>query len=99
MRTFGPVLGVLILIAIVFFGVPMLAEGTGNVCQALEKQAVTNAATDVAGQKSGPVYNTINKAGQSAATGQVASGIMNQQHPDTPTPVACTWYYWKSILG
>jgi hypothetical protein len=50
------------------------------------------------GSTSGPVYNTVNGAGQSAATGQIASTMMQQSHPNTPTPVACTYFFWKSLF-
>jgi hypothetical protein len=40
----------------------------------------------------------INTVGQAGATGQTASTTEAQAHPDTPTPVACTFGYWKSFF-
>jgi hypothetical protein len=89
---------VIVLLVVVFFGVPLVAEGTTNSCQALEKHSVSNAASSIAGGTSGPIYNTVNSVGQAGATGQVASTMMSQDHPNSPTPVSCTYYYWKDLI-
>jgi len=99
MRSISSIVLIAVLIIIAFFVVPMVAEGTTNSCRALEMRTVTKTATNIAGAKSGPVYSAINIMGQSAATGEVASEIMRQQHPDVPPPITCTWHYWKSVLG
>jgi len=93
-----PLIGAIIVVIVVFFGVPMIAGGSINTCQALEKHVVSTQAANIAGGPSGPVYNTINSAGQSAATGQIASTMMAQNHPQTPTGISCTYYYWKSMF-
>jgi hypothetical protein len=93
-----PLIGAIIVVIAVFFLVPMIAGGSANTCQALEKHVVSTQASNIAGSNSGPVYNTINSAGQSAATGQIASTMMSQNHPDAPTGVSCTYYFWKSML-
>jgi len=92
-------LAVIVIIILAFFIVPMAAEGTTNTCQALEKHVVTNQASNIAGgNTSSPVYNAVNSTGQAGATGQIASTMMQQSHPDAPTPVSCTYYYWKSLF-
>jgi len=93
-----PAIGAIITLSVLFFVVPMIIGGSPNTCQALEKHVVTTQASNIAGSNSGPVYNTINNAGQSAATGQIASTLMSQSHPNAPTGVSCTYYFWKSIL-
>ncbi len=91
------VIGAIIVVIVVFFAVPMIVGGSVNTCQALEKHVVTTQAANIAGGTSGPVYNTINNAGQSAASGQIASTMMAQNHPQTPTGISCTYYFWKSM--
>jgi hypothetical protein len=92
------IIGAIIVVVALFFVVPMVAGGTTNTCQALEKQSVSNAATSIAGSNTGVIHNTINSIGQAGATGDVASQTMAAQHPDTPSPVSCTYYYWKSMI-
>jgi hypothetical protein len=92
-------IAVVVILIVAFFVVPMAAEGTTDTCQALERHVVSSQASAMAGgSTSGPVYNTVNGAGQSAATGQIASTMMQQSHPNTPTPVACTYFFWKSLF-
>jgi hypothetical protein len=90
---------VIVVVIVAFFAVPMAAEGTTNTCQALERHVVTTQATNIAGgNTSSPTFAAVNGAGQSAANGQIASTMMQQNHPNTPTPVACTYFYWKSLF-
>ncbi len=91
-------LAVIVLVVVVFFVVPMIAEGTTDTCKALEKQDVSTAATNIAGSNTGVVHNVINSMGQAVATGQVASTQSSEQHPNTPSPITCTFHYWKNIL-
>jgi len=44
------------------------------------------------------IHNVINSVGQAGATGQLASTDASQAHPDSPTPVTCTYEYWQDIL-
>lgn len=92
------ILVVVILLIVVFFAVPMVSEGSTNTCQALEKHDVSNAATNIAGSSTGVVHNVINSVGQAGATGDVASTTASTDHPDSPTPVTCTYYYWKDLI-
>ena len=92
-------LAVIILVVIVFFGAPMLAEGTTNTCQALERHVVSTQASQIAGgNTNSPTYNAVNSAGQSQANGQIASTMMAQNHPQTPTGISCTYFWWKSLF-
>ena len=92
------ILAVIVLIIVVFFVVPMAAEGTTNTCKALEKVTVSNAATNIAGSSTGVVHNVINSVGQAGATGSVASQNAAEDHPNTPSPVTCTFEYWQKLL-
>ncbi len=91
-------LAVIVLLVIVFFGVPMVAAGTTNACQALERHDVSNTAANVAGGTSGPVYNTVNAVGQMGTTGNTAATAENTAHPNTPSPISCTVDYWKTLI-
>jgi hypothetical protein len=92
------ILVVVILLVVIFFGVPMASQGTTNACQALEKQSVSNTATNIAGSNTGVVHNVINSVGQAGATGQTAGADASTQNPNTPTPVTCTYNYWKNLI-
>jgi hypothetical protein len=93
-------IAVIVVAIVAFFAVPMVGEGTTNSCQALERHVVTKQAANIAGgNTNSPVFNTVNNAGQSAANGQIASTMMQQNHPDAPTPISCTYFYWKSLFG
>jgi hypothetical protein len=65
----------------------------------LERHVVTTQASNIAGgNTNSTTFAAVNAAGQSQANGQIASTMMQQNHPDTPTPVACTYFYWKSLF-
>ena len=91
-------LGLLIIAIAVFFIVPMVAGGSTNSCQALEKYNISYAASNLAGGSSGPIYGMINSIGQASASGQITSMAEANAHPDTPTPVSCTASFWNSFL-
>ncbi len=91
------VIGAIIILVVVFFAVPMVARGSMNACQALEKHNVSSTASNIAGGSSGPVYVVINTIGQAGATGQTAAAQETNEHPNTPTPVSCTVDFWKSL--
>jgi hypothetical protein len=92
-------IAVVVVVIVAFFAIPMAAQGTTNTCQALERHVVTTQATNIAGgNTNSTTFAAVNGAGQAAATGTIASTMMQQNHPDTPTPVACTYYYWKSLF-
>ncbi len=91
------IVGVIIIAIAVFFIVPMAAGGSANVCQALEKHNVSNAAANITGTTNGPLYNIINAVGQSVATGNITAQSEAAAHPDTPTAVSCAASYWKSL--
>jgi hypothetical protein len=88
---------IIIVLVAIFFIVPMVAGGSANVCQALEKHNVSSTASNVAGGTSGPVYGVINGVGQSMATGNTEAAKQANDHPDTPTPVSCAASYWQSL--
>jgi hypothetical protein len=91
------VAGIVVLLIAVFFIVPMVAGGSTNVCQALEKHNVSNTASNIAGGTSGPVYGVINTIGQAGATGQTEAAKQSAQNPNTPTMVSCTAAYWGTL--
>jgi hypothetical protein len=92
------IIAAIVLLAIIFFAVPMVSQGTTNACQALEKEKVSSTASSIAGGTSGPVYNTVNSVGQAVTSGQTAATAEATDHPNSPTPVSCTYDYWKAII-
>lgn len=92
------ILAAIICAIAIFFAVPMIAEGTGNTCKALEKRTVSDTATNIAGSNTGVVHDVINAVGQAGATGKVASANASEEYPNTPTPIACTYEYWQQLL-
>jgi hypothetical protein len=90
-------IGIIAILVAVFFFVPMMVGGSANVCQALEKHNVSNTASSIAGGTSGPVYGVINTIGQAGATGQTASAMQANAHPDAPTAISCTVSFWQSL--
>jgi hypothetical protein len=93
------IIAFVVVVIIAFFAVPMAAEGTTDTCQALERHVVTAQATNIAGgNTNSATFSAVNGAGQSQANGAIASTMMQQNHPDTPTPISCTYFYWKSLL-
>jgi hypothetical protein len=87
----------IVALIILYFAVPMIAGGSMNVCQAVEKHNVSTAASNIAGGTSGPVYGVINGVGQSMATGQATSAQEANDHPNTPTAISCATSYWQSL--
>ncbi|MBU6418737.1 MAG: hypothetical protein KGQ79_03315 [Proteobacteria bacterium] len=89
--------GVIIAAVAVFFIVPMVGGGSANVCQALEQHNVSQAAKNISGSNSGPIFNVINSVGQSFATGDTEAAVQTHNHPDIPSAVSCAASYWKSL--
>jgi hypothetical protein len=93
----GTIIGAIVILLAVFFIVPMAVGGSTNACQALEKHNVSNTASSIAGGHSGPIYGVINTIGQAGATGQATASSEAAAHPDTPTPISCTFDFWTSL--
>lgn len=89
--------GIIVVIIVLFFAVPMVAGGSTNACQALEKHNVSHTASSIAGGSSGPVYGVINTVGQAGATGQAESAEQSVDHPNLPSGVGCTVSFWESL--
>ncbi|GLR66321.1 hypothetical protein GCM10010909_10010 [Acidocella aquatica] len=82
---------------ILFFAVPLIAENTGNECQALEKYTASNAARSVTGSTTGPIYGMLNGLAQSVATGEATSAAEANAHPNIPVNVSCAYDFWKAL--
>lgn len=91
------IIGVIVVVLVIFFGVPMAAGGSTNVCQALEKHNVSQTAQNITGTSNGPVHNLINSVGQSFATGEGEQQKQAAEHPNTPSVVSCAAAYWKTL--
>jgi hypothetical protein len=89
--------GIIVVLVVLFFTVPMVVGGSADSCQALEKHNVSNTASSVAGGSSGPVYGVINTVGQAGATGQGQAAKQSVDHPNLPSGVGCTVAFWQSL--
>jgi hypothetical protein len=87
------------LLVVVFFAVPMAVGDSSNACQALEKYKVSKAASAIAGGHSGMVYGVINGIGQAGATGNIAANEEADANPNTPTPISCTFEFWRVLFN
>ena len=83
------IIGAVIVLIAVFFLVPMVVGGSTNLCRAVEQHNVSNAASNIAGGSSGPVYGMMNTIGQAGATGQATRMAEANAHPDIPTSISC----------
>lgn len=99
MKSVAGIVGVPLVVAgiALFFAVPLIAEGTGNECQALEKYNASNAARNVTGSTTGPIYGMINGLAQSVATGEATSAAEANAHPNVPVSVSCAYDFWKAF--
>jgi hypothetical protein len=82
---------------VAFFAVPLIAEGTGNECQALEKYNASNAARSVTGSATGPIFGMLNGLARSVATGEATSAAEANAHPNIPVSVSCAYDFWKAL--
>lgn len=84
-------------LACVFFGVPLLMQGVGNECQALELRNASDAAQNLTGTAKGPIYGMLNGLAQSVATGEATSAAEANAHPNVPVNLSCTYDFWRAL--
>ncbi|MDD2794736.1 hypothetical protein [Acidocella sp.] len=99
MKSVAGVVGLPLVVAgiVLFFVVPLIAENTGNECQALEKYNASNAARNVTGSTTGPIYGMLNGLARSVATGEATSAAEANAHPNIPVSVSCAYDFWKAF--
>jgi hypothetical protein len=93
----GAILGVIAMLVILFFAVPVIAGGSTNICQDVESHNVSKTASNITGTSSGPMYNVINSVGQVGATGNVEKAKQSSDNPNTPSVVSCAGAWWQSL--
>jgi len=78
----------LLVLAAGVFVYPMLREGAGGQCDALEKLGVR-----VATDRGVPAQLL-----QSLSNGRMADVMVRSRYPDLPPGIACTLLYWKAAF-
>ncbi len=90
-------LGAAFAILIAFFVVPMVAGGSTDICKDVESHDVQSAASSIAGNDSGAMYNVINAIGQAGVTGNIERYQQRSAHPNIPPVVSCAAAFWRSL--
>lgn len=85
-----------LLLAAAFFLYPLVNEGDGSPCAALEKRALTLAARD--GGPESVVIASIARELLKAGNGKLAREFARQRNPDVPVQLSCTVHYWHSVF-
>src|SRR5579872_1100602 len=87
----------LVLCGVAFFGYPLLNEGAGGECNALERSILGNVADkddkDIRKQEL-----VIGHLVQGVSHGQLASIWVEDEYPTFPPVVACTYLYWRGLI-
>lgn len=85
-----------VVLAAVFFAYPLVNEGDGSPCAALEKRALT-----LATREGGPeslIIAAIARELLQAGSGRMAMEFSRQRNPDVPASLSCTINYWRSLF-
>jgi len=87
----------IILAALVVFltGYPLVNEGAGNACSALEKRWYTVA---ISAEDKSLVESAVIRSLIEAGEGLLASEYVRKKLPKIPPYVTCYYYYWLSFL-
>ena len=85
----------IVVVAGVAFGYPLVGEGTTSSCDAVEKITVRVVAVHDKDQPSGLVLGTLL---QGLSRGQFAAVAAKERYPSLPPAVACTVLYWRAVL-
>lgn len=90
------VLILLLLLVAVFFAYPLVNEGTGAPCGALERRALTLATSE--GDPGSLIVASLARELLQAGKGRLAAEFSRQRNPDVPVAFSCTFNYWHSLL-
>ena len=85
---------VLTIAFIVFNGVPMAIEQSRGPCRAVEAKVSTAFMPD----DSSPVGLAMMQALVNVSGGSVALEVAKRDHPDLPPSLACSAFYWQTLL-
>ncbi|MGE0225179.1 MAG: hypothetical protein AB7F35_13085 [Acetobacteraceae bacterium] len=91
----------LLLLAVVAMGYPLIQEDTTSECDALERIAVRVLADgrDTVGRPADtPMGQMLGQILQGASKGQFAGIAVRNEFPELPASVACALLYWKARL-
>ena len=87
----------IILTALIAFlaGYPLINEGAGNACSALEKRWYT---VSISAEDKSLVESAVIRSLIDAGEGLFASEYVRKKLPKIPPNVTCYYYYWLSFL-
>jgi hypothetical protein len=83
---------VIVLLVVAFFGLPLLAEGTGSPCDAVERKVL--GATNEGGF--GSMFLGVLQS--SLSRGALVTAYVAAQYPNDPPALICTGLYWRALL-
>jgi hypothetical protein len=87
----------IILTALIAFlaGYPLINEGAGNACSALEKRWYT---VSVSASDNSLVESAVIRSLIEAGEGLFAAEYVRKELPEIPPAVTCSYRYWRSFL-
>ncbi len=89
-------LWVIVLLAAGFYAYPLVGEGTGSPCDALEHIMLCKTAVQ---RPAGSPELLLGQLLQGVSRGTIANAVAQDQYPHMPTGIACTMLYWRTLGG
>lgn len=98
------IMGGVVIVVVLFFVTPLLAEAAGTSCDAFEKQIVALASQattheTTTDQQFRVAGGTVLSFLQGFSRGSFALIYVNQQYPHLPSGIGCTIEYWQTLFG
>jgi hypothetical protein len=87
---------VIVLLAAGFYAYPLVGEGTGSPCDALEHIMLRKAAVE---RPAGSLDVLLGQMLQGVSRGTIANVVAQDRYPRLPTGIACTVLYWRTLGG
>jgi hypothetical protein len=89
-------ISLIVVIAAVFFGYPLVGEGTTSSCNALERVTVRVVSARDKDDHGGSLL--LGNLLQGLSQGQFAAVAAKDRYPALPPAVACTVLYWQAVV-
>lgn len=86
----------LVVVAVAFFGYPLVGEDTTSPCDALERITVRVVSAHDKDDHAGSLL--LGNLLQGLSRGQFASVAAKDRYPQLPPVVACTVLYWHAVV-
>lgn len=90
-------LGIILALLVLAFAVPVLAEGSTNICLDVMLHSGEETDSFVPGSSSGVMYSVIESSTRDGRLGSAEEVQMARLHPDIPPVLSCTADFWASI--